>query len=123
MTSELRVTTLSNATGDGPATLTQQSACKAWAGVTDTAGTTIDNSLNVSSLSDQGTGDYDYTLTNNASSEMDAYAFGGMTGGGSRLIRHGSADTTTSVFDARCHNTSGTATDMQHNWMWVGDLA
>ena len=56
MTSELRVTTLSNATGDGPATLTKQSAAKFFIDVSQDF-STIQASLNISSLDDDGTGD------------------------------------------------------------------
>ena len=57
MTSELRVTTLSNATGDGPATLTKQSAAKAYQHLQQTTNT-IQKSLNLSSSTDNGTGDF-----------------------------------------------------------------
>ena len=80
----------------------------------------------MSGQTDVGTGDYDYALTNNAAAQMDAYGFGGLAGGASRIMRIGSADTTTSNFDCKLHvvsNDAGTYTDMTHNWMWIGDLA
>jgi len=65
MTSELRVTTLSNATGDGPATLTQQSAAKGWIHFDGNDATpAANNSLNHSSITDNATGDYSLTHTN-----------------------------------------------------------
>ena len=67
MTSELRVTTLSNATGDGPATLTKQSAAKFFIDVSQDF-STIQASLNISSLDDDGTGDGGLNYTNNFSS-------------------------------------------------------
>ncbi len=61
--SELRVTTISDTAGTGPVTLTKQSASKMW--VNQDNGTTINDSLNVSSLTDNGTGDYTENFTNN----------------------------------------------------------
>jgi len=65
MTSELRVTTLSNATGDGPATLLKQSAAKAWVNFNGTGTPAINNSNNVSTLTDTGQGQQTFTFTNN----------------------------------------------------------
>ena len=71
MTSELRVTTLSNATGDGPAALTKQTAAKCMAGVnmSGTAELTanVSGAINASSLTDNGTGDGTTSFTNNMS--------------------------------------------------------
>ena len=122
MTAKLHVDVVQTSS-EGPVTLTKQSAAKCWVGVVSTNGVGMDNSLNVSTQTDQGTGDFDYTLTNNAASQMDEYAFAGMGGGGDRVVRCGSSDTTSSVFDAKLHNQAGTLTDFQHGWMWIGDLA
>ena len=70
MTSELRVTTLSNVTGDGPATLTKQGAAKCIFSVQND-GAAINNTsggINTSSLTDSGTGDRTISWTNNISS-------------------------------------------------------
>jgi len=97
---------------------------KAWAGSLDQTGTTISNSLNVSSKTDESnTGEFNYTLINAAVEEMDASAFGAIASGGDRNIRIGGADTTTSVFDLRVHNQAGNGNDAAHNWMWSGELA
>ena len=131
--SEIKVDTLTGKTTANDITVTvgatatqslEQGLAKAWAGVTDPAGTTINQSLNISSLTDVSTGNYDYALTNSADEEMDAYGFGAMCGGGSRLIRNGNADTTSSNFRCVVHvsNTAG-FTDTQHGWLWIGDLA
>jgi len=61
--SEIRVTTVSDTAGTGPVTLTKQSASKMW--VNQDNGTTINQGLNVSSLTDNGTGDYTHNFTNN----------------------------------------------------------
>lgn len=65
MTSELRVTTLSNATGDGPAALTKQSAAKALAQYLGQTNILQSGSLNHSSITDDGTGLFDHNFTNN----------------------------------------------------------
>ena len=96
---------------------------KAWVGVVSTDGVGMDNSLNVSTQTDEGTGDFDYTLTNNAAAQMDEYCFSGMGGGAARFVRCGSNDTTSLVFDAKLHNYQGTLVDFQHSWSWIGDLA
>ena len=74
MTSELRVTTLSNATGDGPATLTQQAAAKYFIhfGMTDFV---IDQSFNSASVVDEGVGHAKLNFANNMSAAR--YSFTG----------------------------------------------
>ena len=97
---------------------------KAWASTVDSTGTTISNSLNVSSKTDESTtGEFNYTLINAAQEQIDASALAGMGHGADRNIRCGSTDTTTSVFDLRIHNTAGSGNDSAHGWMWAGELA
>ena len=61
--SEIRATTISDAAGTGPITLTKQSAAKAYAKYNTITSTTLTNSLNVSSLTDHGTGDTSTVFT------------------------------------------------------------
>jgi len=76
--SEIRATTISDLTGTGPATLTGQSAAKAWAGITYSAGTpSVAQSLNVSSITDNGTG----FIVVNHSSNFNAGNYGVGTAG------------------------------------------
>lgn len=72
MTSELRVTTLSNATGDGPAAFTQQNAAKYFIhfGMNDFV---IDASLNSSTVTDEGVGHATCNFTNNMSQVRYSY--------------------------------------------------
>jgi len=51
----LNVDTIADKAGTGPVALTKQSAAKAWNN-TNNAGTTIQNSFGISSLTDSGTG-------------------------------------------------------------------
>ena len=97
---------------------------KAWASTVDSTGTTISNSLNVSSKTDESnTGEFNYTLINAAVEEIDASALAGMAGGADRSVRVGTTATTTSLLDIRVHNTSGNGVNATHSWMWAGELA
>jgi hypothetical protein len=62
--SEIRATTISDAAGTGPITLTGQSAAKAWANVNGTGTITINGSFNLSSILDNGVGDITNTFVN-----------------------------------------------------------
>lgn len=73
MTSELRVTTLSNATGDGPATLTKQNAAKCWVCQNGEGTPSAFGSFNLASLTDNGTGNYNHNWTNNFSDKNYSY--------------------------------------------------
>ena len=61
--SEIRATTISDAAGTGPITLTGQSAAKAWVNFNGTGTISIRNSFNVSSISDVATGQYQVDFT------------------------------------------------------------
>ena len=61
--SELRATTISNAAGTGPITMTGQYAAKAWVNFQGTGTVAIRESGNVSSITDSNTGDYTINFT------------------------------------------------------------
>jgi hypothetical protein len=61
--SELRANTISDAAGTGPVTLTGQYAAKAWVNFNGDGTVAIRESGNVSSITDNGTGDYTVNLT------------------------------------------------------------
>ena len=65
--SEIRATTISDAAGTGPITLTGQSAAKTFIRFNGTGTIAITSSQNVSSIDDDGTGDYGVNYTNNMS--------------------------------------------------------
>jgi len=54
-------------TGGGAATLTKQSAAKAWANFNSTGTLAIRASVNIASIADNGTGDYTASFTNSMS--------------------------------------------------------
>ena len=62
--SEIRATTISDAAGTGPITLTGQSAAKAWVNFNGTGTVAVRQSNNVSSITDNGTGNYAVNFTN-----------------------------------------------------------
>ena len=61
--SEIRANTISDAAGTGPVTLTGQYAAKAWVNFDGTGTVSVTESGNISSLTDNGTGDYTITFT------------------------------------------------------------
>ena len=61
--SEIRATTISNAAGTGPITMTGQYAAKAWVNFNGTGTVAIRESGNVSSITDGNTGDYTINFT------------------------------------------------------------
>ena len=73
--SEIRANTISDAAGTGPVTLTGQYAAKAWVNFNGTGTVAIRGSGNVSSITDDGTGDY---IVNFATAMPDGnYSFNG----------------------------------------------
>ena len=65
--SNIRATTISALNGTDPITLTKQSAAKAWAN-TPSDGEAVNESFNISSLTDVATGVQRFTLSNSMSS-------------------------------------------------------
>ena len=114
--SEIRATTISNAAGTGPATLTGQSAAKAWVRVESQV---LANSFNISSISDESTG----VFNANFSSSFSAFDYSGhhTTGHEEPFI-----STTGSASYTRCINKSsgGTLVDAVVGTVTLhGDLA
>ena len=122
--SEIRATTISNAAGTGPVTLTGQSAAKAWVSYNTSTSTTLYSpSLNISSLTDNGTGNTTVTMTN-AFTGADGYNtcgtddFYGMCNCGENAWRSASA------FRVYSYNNSFGLVDCNHTSVSMfGDLA
>jgi len=126
--SEIRATTISDAAGTGPITLTKQSAAKAWVNYDMRSTAAIQNSNNISSLTDQGTGDA--TLTFTASFNYNTYGVGaisGRQGGASNCFNRANDNATTpsaSALRLIAVGDNGTAYDVQTNGaIFHGDLA
>ena len=131
MTSELRVTTLSDATGNGPASLTKQSAAKVFGQVSQTTGAAdLKQSLNVSSVADIATGIFKPTYSN-AFSEAITNCILCTTGGGAgdNIPRMsgpaGDFEPTTLAFEySTCKGSDHTPQDKGFNGFAIhGDLA
>jgi|TARA_R100001463_G_scaffold887_3_gene3958 hypothetical protein len=122
MTSVLNVDTIANKAGSGPVALTKQVAAKMHFGING-SDASIRQSFNVSSTTDDGTGDYDITVTNAFANQMDDSGLAMVTGGGTRFGRYSGGDTTTTVFSVRAHDSGGTKQDAECNGAAFGDLA
>ncbi len=121
--SEIRVTTVSDTAGTGPVTLTKQSAAKAWASVYYSSGTpTASASFNISSLSDNGTGDYSANFTSNMDSSN--YGAGAISIHNTRVATF--LSTSASLFNIKVYDISVGATsssDDSSRFAIHGDLA
>ena len=74
--STLKVDTLTASDGTSPVTLTKQSAAKAWFQFAGRGTATINDGLNITSLSDVGTGNFDLSFTNNMANTTYAFSNG-----------------------------------------------
>ena len=132
--SEIRATTISDAAGTGPITLTKQSAAKSWMSLNgDTA--TIRDSHNVSSITDNATGNYTTNFTNSMSNTNYGVSgaccgAGSVNGSTNVLLIHSSSHgalsaPTASSFRAICiHDSNVTKQDVDYLTLTThGDLA
>lgn len=120
--STLKADTLVASDGTSPVTLTKQSAAKAWLSADST--TSFYDSFNLSSGTDQGTGDYTYSLTN-AYATRTGYSQAGAvytSAGGATITRNSSRDAAGTIA-VEVTNAAGTAADASQNVMTHGDLA
>jgi hypothetical protein len=96
MASELRVNTLKDAAGNNSiaTSFVAQGSAKAWCAMSDSA--SVNDSLNVASAADNGTGDYQVNLTNS----MNNANYSGIGGSQHSAARHVHIDgRTTSDYD------------------------
>ena len=121
MTSVLNVDTIADKAGTGPVGLTKQSAAKVMAGVTLSGGTPVLNqSLNVSSLTDTGTGEVTYNFSS-AFSGSDYSSVGCTNNTGSVRTVVTAVEATTSVNTANF--TTSASNDNDVSVLVHGDLA
>ena len=126
--SEIRATTISDAAGTGPITLTGQSAAKAY-GVN--GGSSINMSFNLSSFIDQGTGRYDMALTSSlahtglgSSTRPPVTASGQYASSTGYIVSIDYSATTMSVIGLACETNSGALVDLSYvAFSAHGDLA
>ena len=118
--SDLNVGTISDLAGTGPVTLTKQSASKVWVKYTTVSSTAADNSFNVSSLTDQGTGQTDINFTNNMDSADYAIAHSAPISSGNLAHTNFAAG---SIRATAYNNTPSAADQDDQCHMIAGDLA
>lgn len=129
MASELRVDTLKDASGNNSVGLSYvaNGSAKAWVNFNGTSTVAIRDSLNVGSITDNGTGNYTINFTSNmANVNYSFYQFcSGSAGYGSYGLYDFMFSTpTTSSFRTTTENNSGTNVDtIQVNDGVHGDLA
>ena len=117
MASELRVDTLKDSSGNnsvGMAYVAEGSA-KAWVNFNGTGTIATRNSLNISSLSDAGTGDYDINISSSftaADYSINASAYPSASWNQMLQLQNPS-NNTGSIFSVMCASTSGTLNDTQ----------
>ena len=102
----------------------QQGLAKQWAFL-QSSGTSVTDSFNNTSTTDNGTGDYTLTIANNMSNDDFAVAVCSGSHGTSHNAAEDSAARSTTVYDIRCANAAEGATiDLANtNGMIMGDLA
>jgi hypothetical protein len=114
-------------TGGGAATLTKQNAAKAWIHHNDGASTY--GSFGSSSLTDNGTGDYSFTMSNAMSGATDyvaSVASGGTGGaaGDDTYAGIGDSTPTTTVLKHYVRDSGGSRKDSEFTTVLItGDLA
>ena len=117
MTSQLNVDTIADKAGTGPVGLTKQSAAKAFAHSASN-GTSLGSSLNVSTLTDHGTGLYSITFTSNMST-VPAAQYSDLL-----VVGYNNDPVTTSVVKSQSFSSSFGAIDRANVYYTVhGDLA
>ena len=110
----LKVDTVVGSDGTSPVTLTKQSAAKQWVNINAAPATpSLENSFNVSTLSDIGTGNFEFNAINSFSDVKYSGAgchdvYSSRAGGIESSVDRGN---TTSKVKVRVNNSSGAASD------------
>lgn len=115
--SQIRATTISDLAGTGPATLTKQSAAKAWVQYLQAA-PVVSASFGLSSVTDNSAGNFTVNYTTAFSS--DAHSRSVMANAG-LYCGLTARSTTNTQFETRTD--AGTATDTGNYGVFHGDLA
>ena len=116
--SEIRATTISDSAGTGPITLTKQHAPKVWINFNGTGTIATRTSFAVSSITDNGTGDYTVSFSNSFDDEPCAHMTGGAT------AAHYNNSSQTSSYRINHISSSGSSVDTSIVTQTVsGDLA
>ena len=125
--SEIRATTISDETGNGPIALTKQAAAKAFVNLNGTGTIAARNSLNISSTTDIGNGYYRPNFANSMSG--DTYTVSGTVVGSTSsnyysFVSPDGGALTASNFDSEIIHHAGSRNDMDYvHYVIHGDLA
>jgi hypothetical protein len=124
MASELRVNTLKDASGNNSiaTSFVAGGSAKAWVDYTTVSSTAISKSFNVSSLTDNGTGDTTITITN----DMDSvnYSPSGLSSYTYAVLMISDNSKAAGSIDVETRNVSDTLGDSNDNSVVIhGDLA
>jgi hypothetical protein len=123
--STLKADTIVAADGSSPVTLTKQSAAKHW--VNMNAGTTINDSFNTASVTDNGTGDHASTMTNamaNINYVVTGSNIGSPSNNSGEIAISAQHAHTTTKYEFKTRNNNGSYYDNDINGLHLsGDLA
>jgi hypothetical protein len=121
--STIRAASIANLAGTGPVTLQGQWAAKSWINFNGTATVTTRGSANVSSLTDNGLGDYTVSFSS-AFGAADYSAVSSAYENSARQTQGGQGAPTTSAYRFISYTTSFGFADAQYLFLSVhGDLA
>jgi len=115
-------------TGEGGSTTTnlQQGLAKAWINLDGIADVTTQDSFNTGSITDNGTGDYSITITNDMNNAFYSFTFGDYLSSNNSIQVSGSADAAPATGSIRlqCVTTGNSVADITHACVTIhGDLA
>ena len=119
--SEIRATTISDETGNGPIALTKQNAAKAFSKVNLDGDALLGTSLNVSSVTDVSTGRRELNLVS-AMADLDSATCGGNAAGNIGAV-YTNFVTNTSTLRLYLYNSSHSYADYDGSAFAFGDLA
>tara|TARA_R100000231_G_scaffold91063_1_gene68707 strand:+ start:148 stop:519 length:372 start_codon:yes stop_codon:yes gene_type:complete len=122
--STIKVDTVQS-TGGGAVTLTNQHAAKAWANYGAESGTPSTNqSFNISSVDDEGAGDFDFNFSNTLSAVGSGFNVSARYSNGDELATQTGARVFTTHVSVKCGSNTTSQTDhYEGNVGVLGDLA
>ena len=123
--STLNVSNISDGTTSVGTGYVVNGSAKAWVNWNGTGTVAIRDSLNVASITDNGTGDYTTNISSAMGNANYCYtALGGDTSGSLSVRIENASNRTTTTIDLLAYNTSAVVIDMQDlNSLIHGDLA
>jgi hypothetical protein len=122
--SDIRANTISDAAGTGPTVLYKQSAAKAWVNFNGTGTIAVRDSLNVASLTDNGTGDFSANFNSSYSNTNYVVSMSAANTIASSDSMANAYSFATSSVTVGVNNVTGALTDRTYtNITTIGDLA